>query len=259
MIRPLGGAAQRDRQGEDRRAGRSRARDEERRGRARRDAHRAASGAGRARRARRLAARSAPRVRHLRGRPLQHARACGGKAGRVRAARRAGDVQPVLRPCGRGPRQDASAAVDRLGRQRHPRAQGALPDRREVHVRLRGGAESADRDRLQGSAARHRRAGDRRPAVPAGQVDAGRVLPHAQRADRCRPSGGDRGRPSAVRSRKPRRPRALAPRRRARGRDGIARGGAAAGDPARAASPPRARITPASTCPRRCSASSPSR
>ena len=91
--------------------------------------------------------------------------------------------------------------------------------------------QSADRDRLQGSAARHRRAGDRRPAVPAGQVDPGGVLPHAQRADRRRPPGRDRGRPAAGRSGKPRRPRALAPGRRAGGRDGIARRGAAARDP----------------------------
>ena len=96
----LGGAAQRDRQGEAERAGRSRARDQERR-RARRAARRAAAGAGRARGARRLAARSAARVRHLRGRPLQHARPCGRQAGRAGAARRAGDVQSALRPCGR--------------------------------------------------------------------------------------------------------------------------------------------------------------
>ncbi len=64
-----------------------------------------------------------------------------------------------------------------------------------------------------------------------GKIDPGRVLPHAQRADRCRPPGGDRRRPPAVRSRKPRRPRALAAGRRPRGRDGLARRGAAAGDP----------------------------
>ena len=154
-------------------------------------------------------------------------------AKQVATARRgdAGDVQSALRPCRRRARQDAPAAIARLGRQRRAGPQGALPDRREVHVRLRRRAQVADRARLQGSAARHRRAGDRRPAVPARQVDAGRVLPHAQRADRCRPPGGDRGRPAAERPRKPRRPRALAPRRRARGRDGIAGRRAAARNP----------------------------
>ena len=108
------------------------------------------------------------------------------------------------------------------------RAQGALSHRGKIHVRLRRRAEDPDGACLQGRAARHRRARDRRPAVPAGQVDAGRVLPHAERADRCRPPGGDRGRPAAVGSGKPRRSRALAACRRPRGRDGLARRGTAA-------------------------------
>ena len=90
----------------------------------------------------------------------------------------------------------------------------------------------------------HRRAGDRRPAVPAGQVDPGRVLPHAQRADRRRPAGRHRRRPAAVGTRKPRRARALAARRRAGRRDGRARRGAAARDPQGTASPRRASIHP---------------
>ena len=84
------------------------------------------------------------------------------------------------------------------------RAQGAVSHRGKIHVRLRRRAEDPDGARLQGSAARHRRARDRRSAVPAGQVDAGRVLSHAERADRRRPSGGDRGRPAAVGSGEPR-------------------------------------------------------
>ena len=47
----------------------------------------------------------------------------------------------------------------------------------------------------------------------------------------ARPPGRDRGRPSAERPGKPRRPRPLAARRRAGRRDGLARGGAAAGNP----------------------------
>ncbi len=137
------------------------------------------------------------------------------------------------------------------------RAQGALPHGREIHVRLRRRAAHAERARLQGSAARHRRAGDRRPAVPAGQVDPGRILPHAQCADRRRPAGRDRRRPAAVRPRKPRRARALAARRRAGGRDGLARRGTAAGNP----QIPRRRGQAASSrlrrAARRCSPSSP--
>ena len=154
-------------------------------------------------------------------------------AKQVALARRGEPVMfnPLYIHAGVGPRQDPSAAGDHLGRQQRRRAQGALSHRRKVHVRLRLGAAHADGARLQGGAARHRRAGDRRPAVPARQVDAGRVLPHAQRADRRRPPGGDRRRPAADRSRKPRRPRALAARRRARGRDGIARRRAAARNP----------------------------
>ncbi len=113
-------------------------------------------------------------------------------------------------------------AVTFAGNAERP-AQGAVSHRREVHVRLRTGAEEPDCTGLQGHAARHRRAGDRRPAIPAGQVDPGRVLPHAERADRFRPAGGDRRRPSAVRSREPRRSRALAACRRPRRRDGLAR------------------------------------
>ena len=167
----------------------------------------------------------------LRGRPLQHAGARRRQAGGGGAPRRSGDVQSALHPRRRRARQDAPAPGDHLGRQQRLRAQGALSHRRKVHVRLRLGAAHPDRARVQGGAARHRRAGDRRPAVPAGQVDPGRVLPHAQRADRRRPPGGDRRRPPADRSRKPRRSRALAAGRRAGGRDGAARRGAAARDP----------------------------
>jgi chromosomal replication initiator protein len=153
------------------------------------------------------------------------------RAGRGRPPRRCRDVQPALHPRRRRlGKTHLLQAVTWAGNSGQ-RAQGALSHRREIHVRLRRGAEDADGARLQGGAARHRRAGDRRPAVPAGQIDPGRVLPHAERADRCRPPGGDRGRPSAVRSRKPRRPRALAARRRPRGRDGLARRRTAARNP----------------------------
>ncbi len=138
------------------------------------------------------------------------------------------DVQPALHPCRCRARQDASPAGGDLGRQFRQRAQGAVSHGRKIHVRLCRRAEDADGARLQGRAARHRRARDRRSAVPAGEIDTGRVLPHAERADRRRPSGGDRRRSSAVGSGKPRRPRALAAGRRARGRDGIARRGVAA-------------------------------
>ena len=154
-------------------------------------------------------------------------------AKQVAAAKRSDAVMfnPLYIHAGVGLGQNPSAAGDHLGGQRRRRAQGALPHRREVHVRLRLGAAHPDRARLQGSAARHRRAGDRRPAIPARQVDPGRVLPHPQRPDRRRPPGGDRLRPPAVRPRKPRRPRALAPRRRAGGGDGVARRGAALRNP----------------------------
>ena len=142
-------------------------------------------------------------LRYLRGRPLQHAGQCGGKAGRGGQARRRGDVQPALYPCRRGPGQDPPVAGDHLGGERGGRAQSALSHRREIHVRLRLGAAHADGARLQGSAARHRRPGDRRPAIPARQVDPGRILPHPQCPDRCRPPGGDRLRPAALRPRKP--------------------------------------------------------
>ena len=69
-------------------------------------------------------------------------------------------------------------AVTWAGNSGH-RAQGAVSHRREIHVRLRRRAEIANRLGLQGSAARHRRAGDRRSAVSAGQDHPGRVLPHA--------------------------------------------------------------------------------
>ena len=228
----LRGAAQRDRQGEAERAG------AKPRARPRTARPSAAKRAPRNFRRRPHTRRSAAR-RSIRGScstPSWSAaptRSRMRRPSRSRSARRGEPVMfnPLYVHAGVGPRQDAPAAIDRLGRQRHSRPQGALSHRREVHVRLRGGAQGADRARLQGSAARHRRAGDRRPAVPAGQVDAGRVLPHAQCADRCRPPGGDRGRPAAERPGKPRRPRALAPCRRARGRDGLARRGAAARDP----------------------------
>ena len=100
-----------------------------------------------------------------------------------------------------------------------------------------------DHARLQGSGARHRRADHRRPAIPAGPLDPGRVLPHAQCADRRRPPGGDRQRPAAGRPRKPRRPRALAARRRPRGRDRLARRGIAARNPQE---PDRRRLHPSS-------------
>ena len=108
-------------------------------------------------------------LRDLRGRPLQHARPRRRQAGGARPPRRRGHVQSALHPRRRRSRQDPSPAGDRLGRQQQPRAQGALSHRREIHVRLRRRAAHADRARLQGGAARHRRAGDRRPAVPAGQ------------------------------------------------------------------------------------------
>ena len=118
--------------------------------------------------ARPLAARSAADLRQLRHRTLEHAGARGSQAGGRRPPRRSGDVQSALRPRRRRPRQDAPAAGGDVCRQRQRTAQGAVPDRRKVHVRLRTGAEEPDGARLQGHAARHRRAGDRRPAVPAG-------------------------------------------------------------------------------------------
>ena len=108
----------------------------------------------RARRARRLPARSAPDLRDLRGRPIQHAGARRRQAGGAGPARRRGDVQSALHPCRRRARQDAPAAVDRLGRQRRGRTQGALSDRGKVHVRLRRRAAGAERARVQGGAAR---------------------------------------------------------------------------------------------------------
>ena len=109
---------------------------------------------GGARGARRLAARPAADLRQLHRRPLQHAGARRRQAGRAGAPRRQRDVQSALHPCRRRARQDASAAVAGLGRQRERRTQGALPDGRAVHVRLRRRAAGADRDRLQGGAAR---------------------------------------------------------------------------------------------------------
>ena len=65
-----------------------------------------------------------------------------------------GDVQPALHSCRRRAGQNPSPAIARLGRERHHRAQGPLPDRREVHVRLRRGAARAECAGVQGSAAR---------------------------------------------------------------------------------------------------------
>ncbi len=153
-------------------------------------------------------------------------------------------------------RQDAPAAGDgaRGHRARPPRH---LPHRREVHVRLRAGAEGADRARLQGAAPRHRRPDRRRRAVPAGQVDPAGVLPHDQRAAR-RPQADRRRRRSApVRSRSARGAGPLAAVRRAlrgdrRARPRPARRSMLEGRVA------AARATrPASTCPPPCSPTSP--
>jgi chromosomal replication initiator protein len=146
----------------------------------------------------------------------------------VGAPRRAGHVQPALHPCRRRPRQDPPAAGHHLGRQPRRERKVLYLTAEKFMYGFVSALRNADRAGLQGSAARHRRAGDRRSAVPAGQVDAGRVLPHAQCPDRCRPAGRDRRRPAADRSGKPRRPRALAARRRAGGGDGPARRGIAA-------------------------------
>ena len=81
-----------------------------------------------------------------------------------------------------------------------------------------------------------------------GKLDAGRILPHAQCADRRRPPGGDRQRPSASRPRKPRRARPFAARRRARGRDRLARRRAAPRNPQKPDRCRRARIIRASKC-----------
>ena len=138
------------------------------------------------------------------------------------------DVQSALHPRRCRPRQNPSAAGGDMGRQFRQRAQGAVSHRRKIHVRFCRGAEDPDRTCLQGSVARHRRACDRRSAVPAGQIHAGGILSHPECADRRRAPGGDRRRPSAFRSGEPRRPRAFAACRRPGGRDGIARRGIAA-------------------------------
>ena len=194
---------------------------------------------------------------YLRRRTIQHARPCRSQAGRAGPARRRGDVQPALHSRRRRARQDPPAAIAGLGRQRNIRAQGPLPHRREIHVRLRGGAAGAECDRIQGGAADDRRAGHRRPAVPAGQDDPGRVLPHAQCAHRRRPAGRDRLRPAAVRSREPGRARALAARGRARGRDGQRSARSCASKSSNAGLPRPSSIIPVSTFRRRCSPSSP--
>ena len=59
-----------------------------------------------------------------------------------------------------------------------------LSHRRALHVSASSPRSHPVRDPLQGSAPRHRPPAHRRHAVPAGQVGAAGVLPHAQRADR---------------------------------------------------------------------------
>ena len=157
---------------------------------------------GRARRARRLAARSAADLRELRRRPLQHARACRRQAGGAgRGAATPVMFNPLYIHAGVGlGKTHLLQAIAWAGNATAERKVLYLTAEKFMYgfvAALRAQTALAFKEALRA----HRRAGDRRPAVPAGQVDAGRVLPHAQRADRCRPPGGDRRRPAAVRAR----------------------------------------------------------
>ena len=93
---------------------------------------------------------------------------------RSRPARRGDQLMfnPLYIHAARGARQNPLAASDHLGRQQR-RPQGALSDGRAIHVWICLGAEEPNHARLQGSGARQRRAGDRRPAVPARPFDPG--------------------------------------------------------------------------------------
>ena len=115
----------------------------------------------------RRGARSEVHLLHLRGRPLECACARGCPPDR---RQRPGHLQSALSSRQRRPRQDAPSARDCRGSAQW-RAQGAVPDRRALHVPLRGGAEVAVGARLQGHAARHRPSAHRRHAVPARQAD----------------------------------------------------------------------------------------
>ncbi len=183
---------------------------------------------GNARRARqewKLAARPAAHLLEFSRRPLECARPCRGASGGRFRLRHGRALQSSLCLCLGRSRQDASSAGDRLGwRGQWPPRQ--LPHRRKIHVRLCRRAQEPVGDRLQGSAARHRRSRHRRFAVPAGQDRAAGILPHPERADRCRPPGRGRRRPCAARIGDAGRARALAARGRSRGRDRAAGGGA---------------------------------
>ena len=142
-------------------------------------------------------ARSADDVRYFvvgRSNTLAHAAA---KQVARRAPRRSGDVQPALHPRRRRPRQDAPAPRHRLGGQCRGERKVVYLTAEKFMYGFVAALQDADRARVQGGAARHRPAGHRRHAVPAGQVDAGGILPHAQRADRRRPAGRGRRRPAA--------------------------------------------------------------
>ena len=180
------------------------------------------------RRPRRFAPRPEADVSKFRHRTLQYAGPCGGASGGGRPSRRQRDVQSALHPRRRRSRQNPSAASRHMGGQCRHRAQSALPHGGEVHVWLRRRSQDADGACFQGSAPRHRRSGHRRLAVPARQIDTGRILPHVECAHRCGPPGRHCSRPAAVRPGKPRRSRTIPARRRARGRNGFARRGASA-------------------------------
>ena len=96
-------------------------------------------GAGRG--MRRSALRSTAGVRHLRGRALQHARACGARRCGLRAARAVMSIHYV----------HAGVGLGKTGLRSLAWAGNVMPDRkvltshREVHVPLRRGAQGADR------------------------------------------------------------------------------------------------------------------
>ena len=123
-------------------------------------------------------------------------------------------VQPAVPLWRRRPRQDPSDARDRLA---DPRARsvppGDLPVGREVHVPVHPRAAVQGHDGVQGAVPLRRRADDRRRPVHLRQgLDAGRVLPHLQRAGRPEPAGRDLRRQVAVRPGRAGGAPALAPR-----------------------------------------------
>ncbi len=119
------------------------------------------------RRPARLAARRSLHLRQLCRRQAQRTCPCCGAASR---RGRAGHLQPALPLRGRGPRQDAPHARDRLGgAPTQPRGAGTLSLGRAVHVSLRLGAALQGDARVQGDVPLGRHADGRRRAVHLGQ------------------------------------------------------------------------------------------